>query len=146
MKALLFGLATLAASQAYAADTRTLTADELKSRVADVTQAQNKVMMNGSTTADVDALFSLYAPDFVYVHEVYGGTYTRDQLYKNTQRVLERGRYDLTTPRYTITSVIPGYNGIAVEREEISKGQAKRHLAVFEFRGDKVSKIIEYWK
>lgn len=42
--------------------------------------------------------------------------------------------------------MIPGLNGIAVEREEIHQGVALRHLTVFEFPGDQVSRIIEYWK
>lgn len=146
MKSLFFSLITLVASFSHAADPRVLSQAELKAKLAVVTDVQNKVMMHGSTVADVDALFSLYTNDFVYVHEVYGGIYTRDELYKNTIRALERGSYAMTEPRYTIVSMIPGYNGIAVERQEISKGTAKRHLAVFEFRDDKVSKITEYWK
>ena len=123
-----------------------LTPDALRARVAEITQVQNKVMMAGSTAADIDALFALYTPDFVYVHEAYGGTYTRDELYANTLRALSTGRYNGAQPRYRVISMIPGHNGIAVEREEISRGVAKRHLAVFEFRGDQVSRIIEYWK
>lgn len=145
MKALWFTIMVLAASPAQA-DPVSLTAEQLNAKIIEVTNAQNKVMMRGSTLADVDALFALYAPDFTYVHEVYGGTYSRDQLYKNTLRIQGMGRYDLQTPRYRVTATIPGYNGIAVEREESSRGKAQRHLAVFEFKQDKVSKITEYWK
>lgn len=145
MKALLLSIIVLAASPAHA-EAPSLAADQLNAKVVEVTNAQNKVMMQGSTAADVDALFALYAPDFVYVHEVYGGTYTREQLYKNTLRIQGMGRYDLKAPRYKLVATIPGHNGIAVEREEISNGLPKRHLAVFEFKQDKISKITEYWK
>jgi hypothetical protein len=145
MRSVFIGLAALLASVAPAA-AEDLTPDQLRAKVAEITQVQNKVMMAGSTTADIDALFALYTPDFVYVHEAYGGTYTRDHLYGNTVRALSAGRYNGERPRYRVVAMIPGHNGIAVEREEIHQGVAHRHLAVFEFRGDQVSRIIEYWK
>jgi hypothetical protein len=146
MKPLLILLAMLAVPFVQAAGPDALSADQLQARAIEVTEAQNKVMMRGSTVADVDKLFALYTDDFVYLHEAYGGKYTRDELYGNTVSFLERGVYDKTEPRYTLISTIPGYNSIAVERKEIHKGVASNHLAVFEFRGGKVSKIVEYWK
>lgn len=145
MKKALFALIALMASHTQVL-AEALTSDELQAKIIAITEAQNKVMMRGSTAADVEALFSLYTPDFTYVHEVYGGVYTRDQLHANTLRALEAGRYNGSEPRYRVTAMIPGHNGIAVEREEIHNGVANRHLAVFEFRDDKVSRIIEYWK
>lgn len=146
MKSLLLWLTMFTAPFVQARNEDVLSADALKARVADVTDAQNKAMMRGATVADVDALFSLYTDDFVYIHEAYGGTYTRERLYGNTVRLLERGVYDKVEPRYAIVSTIPGYNAIAVERQETHKGVTSKHLAVFEFRDGKVSRIIEYWK
>lgn len=146
MRSLVFVLAMLPMPFAHATDLPSLTADELKARVVEVTDAQNKVMMQGSTAADLDQLFSLYTEDFSYIHEAYGGTYTREELYGNTVRLLQRGIYNKTEPRYTLVSTIPGYNSIAVERQETHEGITARHLAVFEFHGPKVSRIIEYWK
>lgn len=146
MRSLIFALAVFAASFAQAADTVPPSSDELKAKVIEVTDAQNKVMMLGSTVADVDKLFSLYADDFTYIHEAYGGAYTRDELYGNTIRLLERGIYSKAEPRYILVSTMPGYNAIAVQRQETHKGVTSKHLAVFEFRDGKVSKIIEYWK
>lgn len=146
MRSLILALTLLAAPFAQAADPLPLSADELKAKVIEVTDAQNKAMMHGSTVADVDKLFSLYADDFTYIHVAYGGTYTKTELYDNTVRLLKRGIYSKTEPRYTLVSTIPGYNGIAVERQESHKGVTKKHLAVFEFHDAKVAKIIEYWK
>jgi hypothetical protein len=146
MRSLIFVLAMLAAPFGQAADSLSLSADELKAKVIEITAAQNKVMMHGSTVADVDKLFSLYTDDFTYIHEAYGGKYTKDELYGNTVRLLKRGIYSKTEPRYTLVSTIPGYNGIAVERQETHKGVTSKHLSVFEFRDAKVAKIIEYWK
>lgn len=146
MRSLVLALAMLAAPLSQAADTASPFSDDLKAKVIEVTDAQNKVMMRGSTVADVDKLFSLYADDFTYLHEAYGGAYTRDELYANTIRLLERGLYNKTEPRYLLVSTIPGYNAVAVERQETHKGVTSKHLAVFEFRDGKVSKIIEYWK
>lgn len=142
----LTSLCFLLISAVSAAELRVLSADELKAKVIEVTAAQNQVMLKGSTAIDVDKLFALYSDDFVYRHDVYGGNYSKKQLYANTLRLQAMGKYDKTAPRYRIISQIPGYNGIAVERQEVHKGVVKNHLAVFEFREDKVIKIIEYWK
>ena len=129
-----------------AAEMQVLSAEQLKAKVAEITQAQNKVMLKGSTRADVDQLFALYSDDFVYRHDVYGGNYSKKQLYDNTLRLQALGKYDKTTPRYRILSQLPGYNAVAVERQEVHQGVTQNHLAVFEFRADKVIKISEYWK
>ena len=146
MRSLILVLATLVAPFAQAADSLSLSADAQKAKVIEITDAQNKVMMHGSTVADVDKLFSVYTDDFTYIHDAYGGKYTKDELYGNTVRLLKRGVYSKTEPRYTLVSTIPGYNGIAVERQETHKGVTSKHLSVFEFRDGKVAKIIEYWK
>lgn len=145
-KLCLVAVGCLLSATAFAAEVVVLTAEAQKARVAQITEAQNKVMLKGSTPADVDKLFAFYTDDFVYHHEVYGGDYARATLYANTLRLQAMGKYDKTEPRYRILTQIAGHNAIAVERQENHKGTLKNHLAVFEFRGDKVSKIIEYWK
>lgn len=129
-----------------AAELQVLSAEQLKAKVAEITQAQNKVMLKGSTRADVDQLFALYSDDFVYRHDVYGGNYSKKQLYDNTLRLQALGKYDKNAPRYRILSQLPGHNAVAVERQEVHQGVTQNHLAVFEFRADKVIKISEYWK
>lgn len=81
-----------------AAELQVLSAEQLKAKVAEITQAQNKVMLKGSTRADVDQLFALYSDDFVYRHDVYGGNYSKKQLYDNTLRLRALGKYDKTAP------------------------------------------------
>lgn len=93
---------------------------------------------------DVEALFSLYTDDFTYEHKVYGGVYTREELYNNSSRYLKAGQYQHTQGRYRILNILPGLNAAAVQRLEVESGNI--HLAVFEFEGDKVAKIVEYWK
>ena len=123
-----------------------LSSEELKNKIVEINQAQNKAGMLGTTLDDVDKLFSLYTADFIYIHEVYGGTYTREHLYNNTVKAIKSGRYTRTNNRYKIISMMPGYKAIAVQREQTDKGVTESHLAVFEFTGDKISKITEYWK
>lgn len=123
-----------------------LSSEELKNKVIAINNAQNKAIRLKTTVADADELFSLYTDDFVYIHEVYGGIYTREDLYNNTVKYIKSGGYTRTDDRYKIISMIPGYNAIAVQREQTYKGITSKHLAVFEFTGDKVSKITEYWK
>jgi hypothetical protein len=94
MKALLLMLTMSVLSPSQAVEVQALSAEQMKAMVAEVTNAQNDVMMRGSTLADVEALFALYNDDFLYIHEAYGGTYTREELYRNTVKLLESGRYD----------------------------------------------------
>lgn len=121
-----------------------LSADKITALVHQVNDASNRMMLKGSTVADVDALFALYSPDFVYVHEVYGGTYSRQQLYSNSLKNLKAGRFQLVQPRYQVVQVLPGLNAAAVQRREFPSGQL--HLTVFEFKGGQVAKVIEYWQ
>ncbi len=122
--------------------------DELSSarlikQVIAVTKAQNKVLMHSSTIADAEHLFTLYSDNFIYVHEAYGGEYSKVHLYKNTVKYLKSGGYNKVEDRYSIVSYLAGLNTVAVQRKESS---GVIHLAVFEFDGDKVSKITEYWQ
>lgn len=133
-----------ASSLAFADDGTILSADEMKAIVKEVTQAQNKMMMRGSTVADVDALFAYYPEDFVYVHEVYGGVYTRKSLYRNAAKYAASGHYRMEQDRYQIVQMIAGHQAVAVQRLELASG--KHHLTVFEFKGKKLAKILEYWK
>ena len=147
MRNFLFGLTIVVmclSRSALADESTVLNAGEMKSIVEQVNQAQNKMMRRGSTVADVDALFSLYAEDLVYVHDVYGGTYTREGLYRNAAKYAASGHYRLEQDRYQIVQMIPGYQAIAVERLELASG--KHHLTVFEFKSKKLVKIVEYWK
>lgn len=132
--------------EASAEEVKILSSQELKNKVHEITLAQNKAIRFDATVADADELFSLFTDDFVYIHEVYGGTYTREKLYGNSIKYIKAGHYTRTDDRYKIVSMIPGHNGVAIERQQTYKGVTKNHLAVFEFRGDKVSRIIEYWK
>ena len=52
-----------------ASELQVLSSEALKAKVVEITEAQNKVMLKGSTPADVDKLFALYSDDFVYRHD-----------------------------------------------------------------------------
>jgi len=120
-----------------------LSSARLIEQIIAVTKAQNKVLMHNSTLADAKHLFSLYSDDFIYVHEAYGGEYSKKHLYNNTVKYLKSGGYNKVEDRYSIVSYLAGLNTVAVQRKENS---GVIHLAVFEFDGDKVSKITEYWQ
>lgn len=139
---LLLGL--LVSAACHGAEGADLSAERIKTLVAAVNDASNRMMLKGSSVDDVDALFSMYADDFVYVHEAYGGQYPRERLYSNAVNNMKAGRYNMAEGRYKLLNVIAGLNAAAVERLEVRSG--KVHLSVFEFKGDKVSKVVEYWK
>ncbi|WP_157953859.1 hypothetical protein [Microbulbifer sp. A4B17] len=52
----------------------------------------------------------------------------------------------MTDTRYKIISIITGYKAVSLERQQTYKGVTSNHLSIFEFEGDQVSRIIEYWK
>lgn len=117
---------------------------DLEDKVKAVNEAQNRAMLATASINDLDELFDMYTDDFVYVHKVYGGTYTRKELYGNAAKYITTKRYKLNEGRYKILRILPGFGAAAVERLEVATGNI--HLTVFEFEGSKVSKIIEYWK
>lgn len=125
-----------------------VTTEQLIKQIYLVNEYQNKVLMKGSTIADADALFNMYSHDFIYVHEQYGGEYTKQHLYNNTIKYLKGGQYNYSTDRYTIVNIIPGRKSVAVQRLQLARQpdeKAEYHLAVFEFEGLKIKRITEYW-
>lgn len=129
-----------------ASEQKALSTEVILAKVAVINDAQNQVLMKGSTRADLDYLFSLKTEDFSYVHEKYGGTYTRAHLYSNYLKGIEKGRYTFTHNRYEVTHILTGENSAAIQRLQTNtEGEYEMHLVVFEFRGDKVSRMVEYW-
>ncbi|MGB1297483.1 MAG: hypothetical protein ACPG8A_04365 [Psychrobium sp.] len=126
-----------------AANAKELNSEQLIERVKQVNELQNKVLMAGSSKQDIDSLFAQYTDDFTYVHEVYGGTYSRAGLYNNTVKFHGQGNYQYQQPRYQIIQMMVGLNAVAVKRKQIN---GKIHLSVFEFDEEKVKRIIEYWR
>ena len=143
IRILLVSLMSTICFTVLADEIETLNEQQLIHRVKQVNALQNKVLMKNSTVEDANQLFAQYTNDFTYVHEVYGGTYTRKGLYKNTVKYLKQGSYRRTTDRYQVIKSMTGLNAISVLRKQ---DDGEIHLSVFEFRGDKVSKIIEYWR
>ncbi|WP_444883581.1 hypothetical protein [Microbulbifer sp. PSTR4-B] len=146
MKTLIILLFFTLAAGAIATEIPELTKENLKKKAVLINELQNKMLMKGSTVEDIDKLFSHYTDDFIYIHEVYGGTYTREHLYNNSVKYLKDGEYQMTDARYKIISIIAGYKAVSLERQQTYQGVTSNHLTVFEFEGDQISRIIEYWK
>ncbi len=117
------------------------TADIIQ-QVRQATAALNDVARTGAGKTQADQLFDLYSADFVYVHDKYGGVYSREQLYRNTLRMIARGGDHSTTDRYQLLQILPGESAAAVLR---LTRDGQQHLALFEFKQGKISKITEYW-
>ncbi|WP_105166774.1 hypothetical protein [Pseudoalteromonas sp. T1lg23B] len=146
MKQILLGVLVLFSTLVSASQVENLAKEQLQERVHVINTLQNAILMKDSKVADVDALFANFTDDFEYVHEVYGGTYSRQHLYDNYVKFLHAGNYKRTTPRYKIMTMLAGHNAVAVERQQMLDGKLESHLSVFEFKGRKISKIIEYWQ
>ena len=117
---------------------KALTPEVIMSKVVEINRAQNVVLMKGSTKADLDQLFSLKTEDFTYIHEKYGGTYSRDTLYGNYLKRVKNGQYTFEHNRYEIVHVLTGENTAAIQRLQTNtEGEQALHLVVFEFDGDK---------
>ncbi|QDH70215.1 nuclear transport factor 2-like protein [Marilutibacter alkalisoli] len=124
-----------------------LTPGQMEHLVRAVTAAQNRSTAPGVTVADVDRLFALYAPGFIYEHPGMDDVYTREQLYGNHVRAVRDGRFerDASGPDnadgYQIEALMYGTNAVAVQRRRRDVSR----MAVFEFEDGKVSRIREYW-
>jgi hypothetical protein len=117
MTALIFvSLLSMQSTWVFAKDTAALTSDQLRSKVSEIDAVQNPVMGRNSTVTDIDWLFTYYTDDFTHVHRAYGGLYTGQELYDNTVKNFEQGRYTLNRDRNTILRTIRGRNAITVER------------------------------
>ncbi len=131
-----------AGAKEQATAVKTLSAGQIAAIVQQATVALNDVARKGATPAQADQLFALYSTGFVYQHDKYGGVYTREQLYRNTLRMIQHGGDNSQTDRYQLLQILPGESSAAVLR---LTRDGEQHLSVFEFSGDKISKIKEYW-
>ncbi|MBO3698012.1 nuclear transport factor 2 family protein [Roseivirga sp. E12] len=109
------------------------------------------VFQSDSSPKDVENIFDLFTPDFVYVHPKYGGTYSRDDLYNGYLRNQKNGGYDGSVTDIIIANMITGLNAVTVTKHFVNKqedGSSKKgepQMTLFEFKGGKISKIFEYW-
>lgn len=86
---------------------------------------------------DIERKFKKVTDDFVYIHEGYGGEYSRQDLYKGFVRNFKAGRYEDNDP-IKILNAIHGLNIVMVKRD-VDKA------TLFEFRGKKIARIKEFW-
>jgi len=120
-----------------------LEAATIRAKVQSVTEAHNRMLRSGSTPADIEQLFAHYCADFVYEHERYGGRYSRAELHGNSLRGQAAGRYKLEADDYRLLDIWVGHNAALVKRLDQAKGLER--LTVFEFKGDCISRAMEYW-
>jgi len=86
---------------------------------------------------DIERKFKKVTDDFVYIHEGYGGEYSRQDLYNGFVRNFKAGRYEDNEP-IKILNTIHGLNIVMVKRD-VDKA------TLFEFRGKKIARIKEFW-
>lgn len=110
-----------------------------------------KIFQPKSTVEDIDEIFSLFTPDFTYVHPKYGGIYSRETLYNGYVRNQKNGGYDGSVVDIKIVNIIVGLNAVTVEKKFINKNDdgsisdGDLQMTLFEFKNDKIFKIFEYW-
>lgn len=113
-------------------------------------QLNLKIFREDSDIKDVDRLFQLFSNDFTYVHENYGGVYSREDLYKGYIRNLNQGDYDGSIYDIQVFLIISGKDALAVSKRFVSQENPAPQLddgemAVFEFKDGQISRITEYW-
>jgi ketosteroid isomerase-like protein len=113
--------------------------------------AQNlKIFQAHSTKADIYALFENFTEDFTYTHMGYGGLYSREELYQGYLRNQQNGDYNGQVADFQVTEKMLGRSAIVVKRRYITLEAGQRlagdaQMTLFEFRGGKISRIVEYW-
>ena len=106
MRLIGFFVGLLMSVTCFATGNTELSNERIKELVAAVNDASNRMMLKGSKVEDIDALFSMYTDDFVYIHEIYGGLYTREKLYNNSVKNMKAGRYKMDEGRYKVLNVM----------------------------------------
>jgi len=102
----------------------------------------SQVFCKGSEVSNVDKLYAFYTDDFEYNHPKYGGVYSRELLYNNTVKYLEKGAYDNSSPRERLNLIV-GLDAVIVERRRKDKSDKK--VTLYKFRGDKIYYVEEFW-
>jgi hypothetical protein len=102
----------------------------------------NKMLSAGSTEADVDNLFALYADDFEYNHPGMGDVYVTQNLYNNSVRNVKAGRFD-GSYQQKITNIIIGKNAAVLEW--VVPGETETQMTFIETKGDQIWRIKEFW-
>lgn len=113
-------------------------------------QLNLKIFGEDSDIKDIEELFQLFSDDFTYVHQAYGGVYSRQDLYNGYRRNLELGEYTGEIYDIRIFSVISGKDALAVSKRFVSESNPdpqneNGEMAVFEFQDGKIYRITEYW-
>lgn len=109
-----------------------------------------KVFQADSKIEDIDKIFELFTDDFTYIHPNYGGTYTREELYKGYVRNQQNGAYNGTVTDIEILNKIIGLNAVVTQKRFVERKNGKLEnsepqMTLFEFRKGKIFRIFEYW-
>ena len=135
---------------AQAQEMQELSKDSISCLVKKYYHFNEKVFQANSTLEDIDHVFALFSDDFIYVHPKYGGEYSREMLYNGYIRNQKNGAYNGSVVDIKIVNMIVGLNAIVVEKQFVTKKEGKLkegnpEMTLFEFRDNKISKILEYW-
>lgn len=114
--------------------------------------ALDKISLNDSTVADIDALLSLTHENVEYIHVEYQANFSKESWRKAFIRNLERGAYQNTkNNEIRISNTIFGKDYVAVEYSHgviLSNNEwqaSEPLLALFGFTDGKISLIKELW-
>lgn len=112
------------------------------------------IYREGSSVADIDALFELFHEDVRYEHVAYEAEFDNSAWRQAFLDNLKRGAYKKGTFESTsILKTIPGSSHVAVEyaygrRNEAGSWtqESAGMLILFGFQGDRIILVREYWE
>lgn len=115
----------------------------------------SSVYRKGSTTADIDRLFNLFAPDVRYSHKEFDANFERLEWKDAFKGNLERGAYNKDKDELIeVAKIIHGRRHSAVEYRYMRRTKDGTLepaddqgglLALFGFDGERIVLIEEYW-
>jgi hypothetical protein len=154
MKFALFALLALVAPGAHASS-ETCDSACKESHIKAYFERLSTVYRRGSTSADVDRLFDLFAPDVRYVHKEFDAKFDRAGWKEAFNGNLQRGAYDKDAAELIeIAKIIHGRSHSAVEYRYMRRTADGKLvpaddqgglLALFGFEGKKIVLVEEYW-
>lgn len=126
--------------------------DSLKNVIRNYYSLQLKVLQSYSEEPDIQALFELFTEGFEFEHP-------NEQVKMNKQEYLQKylddkknGVFNSTVANMKIKNMLPGLNSLALDRAYLQRPSEGAEpvempscMILFEFEGDKISRIVNYW-
>lgn len=126
--------------------------DSLKNVIRKYYAAELKVLQSYSEETDINALFELFSEGFEFEHPKENIKMTKQEYLQKYLDNKKDGVFNSSVANLKIKGMLPGLNSLAVDRAYLQRPSEGAEpvempscMSLFEFEGEKISKIVSYW-